>query len=69
MRRYPAHKLSLVSLWTGEDDERRDDDGAKSTGGFESIPPEDPHPPGRQRSAQDVPMGQPGDDDDFRHFP
>eukprot|EP00971_Amphidinium_carterae_P350280 6491467-Amphidinium_carterae.1 len=35
MRRYPAHKLSLVSFWTGEDDERRDDEnGAKSTGGF-----------------------------------
>eukprot|EP00971_Amphidinium_carterae_P004255 84948-Amphidinium_carterae.1 len=69
MRRYPAHKLSLVSFWTGEDDERRDDDGAKSTGGFESIPPEDSRPPGRQSSAQDVPMGPPGDDDDFRHFP
>eukprot|EP00971_Amphidinium_carterae_P107520 2129693-Amphidinium_carterae.2 len=25
MKRYPAHKLSLVSFWTSEDDQKRDD--------------------------------------------
>eukprot|EP00971_Amphidinium_carterae_P350322 6491488-Amphidinium_carterae.1 len=69
MKRYPARKLSLVSFWTGEDDQKRDDaTDAYSPGG----PSQGPNNPGPSvPPSGHVPMGPPGDDDDddFHHPP